>query len=111
MHLIHVETVKDENQLSSARTWLVIADSLFEAMSLIPNDYRPKAAEVRPGAVSGPSRVIGWAMPPTVRIVRSASWLEGKAIEPHGAGNDPTPIVRIGSKARIPSSARGDDRR
>lgn len=72
MHLIHVDTVREEDALRGTRIWLVIAANLYEAMSLIPTGYCPKAAEVRAGEVSGPGRVIGWLGPPIALTVQPA---------------------------------------
>lgn len=58
MRLIHVDAVGVE--LGETRTWLVIADSLFGALSLIPPDYMPRAAAVQATTIPGPARIIGW---------------------------------------------------
>lgn len=61
--LVAVAAQKEEDKPRGARTWLAIADSLYEAMSLIPDGYCPKQAGIRAGEVSGPGRVIGWLGP------------------------------------------------
>ena len=66
MRLIHVDAVNEHDEFGGARTWLVIADTLFQAMSLIPAGHRPRDAVVRAGTVSGPARVIGWLGAPAV---------------------------------------------
>jgi hypothetical protein len=60
MHLIHVDAINELNQVGGTRTWLIIADSLFEAISLVPAGYCAKEMAVQPGFASGPARVIGW---------------------------------------------------
>ena len=54
MHLIHVDTVKEQDELRGTRTWLVIADSLFEAMSLVPVATRRKRRRCRQAPFPGP---------------------------------------------------------
>lgn len=72
MNFFHVQAEKDQEVACDQevtcgpRTWLVIADSLFEAMSLIPDGFSVKAVKVRIGAVAGPGRVIGWIGAPTM---------------------------------------------
>ena len=66
MNFFHVQAEKDQEVTYGSRTWLVIADSLFEAMSLIPDGFSVKAVKVRIGAVAGPGRVIGWIGAPTM---------------------------------------------
>lgn len=63
MHFVHVDAVKDQGEARGMRTWLVIADNVLEAMALVPFGYEVTAAELRPGLVLGPGRVIGWLGP------------------------------------------------
>lgn len=49
------------------RTWLVVAGNLFEAISLIPEDFAVRAVEVKVDAIAGPSRTIGWMDDQTVQ--------------------------------------------
>lgn len=46
------------------RTWLVVADSLFDAMTLVSDGNTVRAARVELGAASGPERLIGCLEPP-----------------------------------------------
>jgi len=100
MHLIQVDTVKEKNELRGTRTWLVIADSLFEALSLIPAGYRPKAVEVQAGAVSGPGRVIGWLGPASVIAARPLSEPGRRPVarfaEAHNSARWPFPVLTRG---------------
>lgn len=66
MNLFHVQAEKARGAACSPRTWLVIAGSLFEAMSLIPEGFSVKGVKVRIGTVTGPGRVIGWIGAPTM---------------------------------------------
>jgi len=65
MNLFRVVAEREQEEAAGARTWLVVAGSLFEAMSLIPDSYTAKVVEVRVGAASGPGRVIDWMGPPS----------------------------------------------
>lgn len=60
MNLFHVHAEKERGEPRGPQTWLVIADSLLEAMSFIPEDFSVKAVEVGVGAAAGPRRAIGW---------------------------------------------------
>lgn len=66
MNLFRVEVEKEQGETDSARTWLVAAHSLFEAISLVPDSYTVKSVEVQLGAASGPGRVMGWMAPRTL---------------------------------------------
>jgi hypothetical protein len=66
MNLFRVHAEKDRGMTGAPRTWLVIAGSLFEAMSLIPEGFSVKGVKVRIGTVAGPGRVIGWTGAPTL---------------------------------------------
>lgn len=59
MNLFHLHAEKEQGETRSPRTWFVIAGNLYEAMSLIPEDFAVKAVKVQPRAVVGPGRVIG----------------------------------------------------
>jgi len=48
------------------RTWLIVAGNLFEATSLIPEDFAVRAVEVKVDAVAGPRRMIGWTDDQTI---------------------------------------------
>lgn len=71
VQLFHLHTVMEEDDDRQTRTWLVIADNLFEAVSLVPEGYVPAEAEVRTGAVVGPGRVIGWMGMPSLAAIQS----------------------------------------
>ena len=66
MNLFHVHAEKERGETRAPRTWFVIAGSLLEAMSLIPEGFSVKAVEVRLGTVEGPGRVIGSMGGPTI---------------------------------------------
>jgi hypothetical protein len=66
MNLFQVQAEKDRGAACSPRTWLVIAGSLFEAMSFIPEEFSVKGVKVRVGIVEGPGRLIGWTGAPTM---------------------------------------------
>lgn len=60
MNLFRVEAEREEDETDGARTWLVVADSLFEAVTLIPDGYSVKSIEVQLDAVSGPGQAFAW---------------------------------------------------
>lgn len=60
MNLFEIQARSDGSEFRSRRKWLIVADSLYEAMWLIPQEWRVNAVEVRPAAARGPGRVIGW---------------------------------------------------
>lgn len=66
MNLFRVEVEEGWNNTSSGRTWLVAADSLFDALSLIPDSSTVKSVEVQVAVAQGPGRVIGWMGPRVV---------------------------------------------
>lgn len=59
MNLFRLRSEKEHGEVRSLRTWLVIAANLYEAISLVPENFAVKTAMVEPGAVAGPARVIG----------------------------------------------------
>ena len=59
MILFHVHAENEQGKTRAPRTWFVIAGSLIDAVSLIPDGLSVKAIEVRVGTVAGPGRVIG----------------------------------------------------
>lgn len=65
MNIFHLHTEKRLACASDDCTWLVIADTLFDAVSLVPEGLYVKAAEVQVASVAGPGRVIGCFAPPT----------------------------------------------
>lgn len=58
MNVFHLYAEAEQNKIGGAQTWLVVADSLFEALSLIPEWAAVRSAEVQIAAVTGPSRII-----------------------------------------------------
>lgn len=66
MNLLHLHAEKDCGGLRDERMWLVIANSLFDAVCLLPDGCHVKAAEVQAAAVVGPGRVIGCFPMPTI---------------------------------------------
>lgn len=58
MNLFHLHAEKEQGATRRARTWLVIARSLFEAILFVPEGFSVKAVEVQVRTVSGPRRVI-----------------------------------------------------
>ena len=58
MNRFHLHAEKEQGETRGPRTWLVIAGSLFEAMSTVPEGIAGKAVEVQVDTVSGPRRVI-----------------------------------------------------
>jgi hypothetical protein len=58
MNLFHLHVEKEPGATSRTRTWLVIADSLFEAISVVPEGFSVKAVEVQVGTAVDPRRVI-----------------------------------------------------
>ena len=66
MNIFHLHAEKEQGHGRDPGTWLVIADSLFEAISLLPEGFLVKTVEVQVAAVAGPGRVIGCIDAPTV---------------------------------------------
>lgn len=58
MKLFHLHVEKEQEGMPRSRTWLVVADSLFEAMSVVPDGFAVKAVEVQVGTAVDPRRVI-----------------------------------------------------
>ena len=68
MNLFRLCSEREHGEVRSPRTWFVVAANLYEAMSLIPEDFAVKAVKVEPGAVSGPSRMIGSMGAPIITL-------------------------------------------
>lgn len=66
MNLFHLHAEKEQDRPRGLRTWFVIAESLFEAICLVPEGFSVKAVEVRVGTVSGPRRLLGWMGSPRI---------------------------------------------
>lgn len=60
MNLFEVQAHSDRSEVYSQRQWLIMADSLYEAMWLVPEQWTVDAVEIRRAAAPGPGRVIGW---------------------------------------------------
>ena len=58
MNLFHLHVEKEHEAASRSRTLLVIADSLFEAISVVPEGFCVKAGEVQVATAVDPRRVI-----------------------------------------------------
>jgi hypothetical protein len=66
MNIFRLHTEKQSNEACDTRTWLVVADSLLDAVSLVPEGFYVKAAEIERVAVVGQVRVIGCLVSPTI---------------------------------------------
>lgn len=58
MNLFHLHVEKDRGTRSSAQTWLVVAESLLEAISVVPEGFSVKAVEVQLGTAGDPCLVV-----------------------------------------------------
>lgn len=58
MNLFHLHVEQEQGVVSNSRTWLVVADSLFEAISVVPDGFAVKAVEVQVGTAVDPPRAI-----------------------------------------------------
>ena len=66
MNIFHLHTENEPEGKRDSCTWLVIAETLFDAVSLIPEGYRVKAADVQVAETTGPSRVVACFGRPTL---------------------------------------------
>ncbi len=66
MNIFHLRATKQSDGTYDTRMWLVVADSLFDAISLVPEGFYVEAAEIQVAAATGPGRVIGCFAPPTL---------------------------------------------
>ncbi len=66
MNIFHLHAERRSGGVREAGIWLVVADSLVDALSLVPQRLYVKAAEVQIAAVAGPSRVIACLARPTI---------------------------------------------
>lgn len=64
MNLFHLHVEKEAR--SRSRTWLVVADSLFEAMTVVPEGFSVTAVEVQVGIAVDPPPVIKSSPAPVV---------------------------------------------
>jgi hypothetical protein len=76
MNLLEVQARSDRGEAYSQRPWLIVADSLYEAMWLVPEQWTVDAVGIRRAAPPDPGRVIGWM---------AGSTSSGKAGEPQPA--------------------------
>lgn len=66
MNLFRLHAEIEQGATCGHRTWLVIAGSLFEAMSFVPEEFSVKAIEVQVGAARGPLRVVASSGAPII---------------------------------------------
>ncbi len=66
MNLFHLDAEIEQGATCGRWTWLVVADSLFEAMSFVPEGFSVKAIEVQVGTARGPLRVVASSGAPTI---------------------------------------------
>jgi hypothetical protein len=66
MNLFHLHIENEHGGMHDERNYLVIADSLFDAISFVPEGFRVKGIDIQVVAVAGPGRVIGCFAAPTV---------------------------------------------
>lgn len=59
MNLFHLHVEQEQGAVSRPRTWLVVADSLFEAISVVPDGFAVKAVEVQVGTAVDPPLAVG----------------------------------------------------
>ena len=59
MNVFRLHAEKEQGAMRVAGTWLVVADNLFDAISLVPEGLCVKAVEIEAAPVAGPGRVIG----------------------------------------------------
>jgi hypothetical protein len=60
MQLFEVQARSDRSEVYPQRKWLIVADSLYEAVWLVPQEWTVDGVEVSPAIARGPGRVIGW---------------------------------------------------
>jgi hypothetical protein len=58
MNLFQLRVETDQATTLRSRTWLVIADSMLEAISVVPEGFSVKSVEVRVGTALHPHRLI-----------------------------------------------------
>lgn len=66
MNIFHLHAEKQHGGMRNAATWLVIADSLFDAISSIPEGLSVKAVGGSGGCGRRSGRVIGRPSVPTI---------------------------------------------
>ena len=63
MTLFHLHVEAEPGTIPRARTWIVAAGSLFEALSIVPEGISVKSVEVQAGTAVDPRRVIKMGPP------------------------------------------------
>lgn len=58
MNLFHLHVQKEQGAVPHSSMWRVVADNMFEAMSVVPDGFAVKAVWVQLGTAVDPSRVI-----------------------------------------------------
>lgn len=66
MSLFYLYADSEHSKTPGRTIWLVIADCLFSAMLLVPEDFSVKAVEVRMGRATERRRVISSIGPNTI---------------------------------------------
>ena len=59
MNLFRLHAENEQGETRSLRMWTVIAGNLYEAVSLIPEDFSVNAVTVQSSVLAGPGRAIG----------------------------------------------------
>lgn len=68
MTLFHLNAQPSHPEDPSSKTWLVVAASVSEAMTLLPPGQVVVSVEVRSPSRSGPPRLLGWMGPPPLPV-------------------------------------------
>lgn len=64
MNLFHLNARSENPEERAQRTWLVVANSLPEAVSLVPRGHVLVSVEIHSPCKPGPARLLGWMGPP-----------------------------------------------
>ena len=59
MHIFHLHAEKRQGRTGDTRKWLVVADTLPDAVSLVPDGFCLESVEVQVARVPGPAGVVG----------------------------------------------------
>lgn len=69
MNLFHLNAQPKHPKDRSPKTWLVVAGSVAEAMTMVPAGQVVVSVEVRSPCKPGPARLVGWmGQPPPVPL-------------------------------------------
>jgi hypothetical protein len=60
MNLFHLDARSEDSEAHAIKTWLVVAHTLTEAVSLLPTGQVVVSAEVHSPCKPGPARLVGW---------------------------------------------------